>query len=450
MTYTADSAILSQGSATAPAIDAWFAARGKVIASSYAPDKQYRPAPDHLGALIIAECHRHAPRIVNHDLCAAQIAHECAYWQSRYARERNNPSGLGSINSDPDQAIWFATPQDGIRATVAHLLTYAAGEGEWTADNPRYQAVKERGWVGVARTLRGLNGRWAWPGTTYGQSIASGANDLVTFAEHDSWGPAPERTIRQAFIPATNANRPGHKIAPIGTVVHDTGNTSAGADADAHRQYVSGPQQGGTERTSYHFVVDDHEIIQLLPLDEMGHHALSHCNTTRIGIEACINRDGDWDRTLDNLAWLLAWLESEHGLTDHIQHFDCTGKNCPGRIRATPGAWDALMGAVDAYLPPSGGGGDGGSDDPDVLLMRGIPIVRGFRAHVLRIGETVYPADPITGAIAVFGYPLGPEYPTVFGSAQPFERYTLEWWRDNAPPFDIIGTLRGASEPEAA
>lgn len=95
-----------------------------------------------------------------------------------------------------------------------------------------------------------------------------------------------------------------------------------------------------------------------------------------------------------------------------------------------------------------GGGGGGGAPVEDTLTLNGIPIVRGFRAHYLRIGAAVYPADPVIGGIAVFGYPLAAEYKTVAGSAQRFERMTLQWFRDNPPPFDIIGVHRGAEDPE--
>jgi hypothetical protein len=82
------------------------------------------------------------------------------------------------------------------------------------------------------------------------------------------------------------------------------------------------------------------------------------------------------------------------------------------------------------------------------LVLNGIPIRFGFRDHFLEIGKAVYAPDAVTGGIAVFGYPLAEEYKTEFGSAQRFERYVMEWHRDNAPPFDIIGTIRGQKMPE--
>jgi hypothetical protein len=82
------------------------------------------------------------------------------------------------------------------------------------------------------------------------------------------------------------------------------------------------------------------------------------------------------------------------------------------------------------------------------LIIDGVPILLGFRDHFLEVGRAVYPSDPVKGGIAVFGNPLAVEYTTEFGSAQRFERYIMEWHRNNAPPFDIIGTLRGAKMPE--
>ena len=187
MTYTAATLIISQGKATAEQIDEFFAVRGKSLAEArdpatgeplYSPDGIYRPAPIGLGEAIIAASRRWGSHIVNHDIVAAQILKESAGWQSEYARERNNPSGLGAITGNPDLAHWFDTPEDGILTTVAHLLTYAAGPGPWTEYDSRASATPEQ-WQGVTTRLVDLDGRWASPGQGYGASIAGGANALL-------------------------------------------------------------------------------------------------------------------------------------------------------------------------------------------------------------------------------------------------------------------------------
>src|SRR5690606_12027505 len=81
-----------------------------------------------------------------------------------------------------EKAITFATAFEGIRATVAHLMVYAVGDGAWTQYDPRYRNVKNAGWLGVAPTLKGLDGKWAYPGKGYGADIAARANDLRNFA----------------------------------------------------------------------------------------------------------------------------------------------------------------------------------------------------------------------------------------------------------------------------
>lgn len=187
MGYTANSAILGQGTVSAEAIQAWFAARGKIAAQVFAPDKTYNPAPPTIGQDIIAVS---AAWGVNHDLVAAQISKESAYWQSTIVRDKNNPSGLGAENDAAyEKAITFPTAYDGIRATVAHLLVYAVGNGAWTQYDPRYQNVKDAGWLGTAPTLKRLDGKWAYPGKGYGADIAARANDLVDFANNQTWEP---------------------------------------------------------------------------------------------------------------------------------------------------------------------------------------------------------------------------------------------------------------------
>jgi hypothetical protein len=195
MTYTRDSAIRGTGTVSAEAIQAWFVARGPAY-KGYAPNGQYEAPPANLGAAIVAECRRYPDQIVNHDLLAAQILHETAAWQSEYARERNNPGGIGAINSDPDQALWFETPEDGVRCHVAHMLNYVHGRGAWSVNDPR---GLPDGYYGVVDVLKDLEQRWAWsppveyaataPDKRYGGMLAKHANALVTFANDGSWEP---------------------------------------------------------------------------------------------------------------------------------------------------------------------------------------------------------------------------------------------------------------------
>lgn len=178
-------------------------------------------------------------------------------------------------------------------------------------------------------------------------------------------------SIREAIIPAGNRNRPGTKLQggkPSKIVVHETSNFNVGADAEMHRRFTWGG--GGQESVSFHYCVDDHEAVQLLPDDEVGWHAgdgtrPGSCGATSIGIETCVNADGDWARTRANLAQLVALLLRKHGLTlgAVAQHNNCSGKNCPLVMRRD-GLWAGQLAAIKvAYealgKPPTPTTGEG-------------------------------------------------------------------------------------------
>ena len=119
----------------------------------------------------------------------AQAAHETGWFTSARWRISYNPAGLGATN-DGAWGGTFRNPAEGILAQYAHLIAYAvkpeeAGQVQRALSmiDPRYDAVKGRGWLGVAPRWIDLNGRWAYPGRTYGQSIIKIANTLLQNAE---------------------------------------------------------------------------------------------------------------------------------------------------------------------------------------------------------------------------------------------------------------------------
>ncbi|MGG0885910.1 N-acetylmuramoyl-L-alanine amidase [Brevibacillus parabrevis] len=169
--------------------------------------------------------------------------------------------------------------------------------------------------------------------------------------------------------------RPGTKIVPKGLVIHWTANEKKGADAVANRNYFNKP----TTEASAHYIVDDRQIIRCLPETEMGYHVgaksykpealkqlSSYPNNCTIGIEMCVNADGDfwtmYKRTVELAADILrrySWS------VDKLwRHFDITGKNCPAYfvmddkakqyigLTATQ-AWDKFKTDVKAALNPN-------------------------------------------------------------------------------------------------
>jgi N-acetylmuramoyl-L-alanine amidase len=282
------------------------------------------------------------------------------------------------------------------RGQFARYPTWANGAADWAA---RMIGPKYRG-SGLF-TVRSVIPKYA-PGSDGNVPEAYIASVLKSIEGWTGGVIGMPLTIREAIIPL-QANRPGTKLEggrPGGITMHETANTNPGANAEMHRRFVA--NGGGPENVSFHYVVDDKEAIHLLPNDEEGHHAgdglgPGSCGSTTLGIELCVNSDGDWARTRANGAELVALLLTKHGLTAATvrQHFDCSGKNCPTKMRANNNAqWSGFMAGVNAAYallnPPSGGGG--GEDDMDGYAANTItPVInsRGEALVVINYGGVV-------------------------------------------------------------
>ncbi|MBU5267695.1 N-acetylmuramoyl-L-alanine amidase [Virgibacillus proomii] len=118
--------------------------------------------------------------------------------------------------------------------------------------------------------------------------------------------------------------------------IHQTGNTTPGADAQAHANIQS---RVNPRQASWHWQVDDKIAIQSFEDNIKCWHAgdgNGPGNTQSIGIEICINSDGDYRKAVENGAELARILLDKYGLgvEDLRQHHDWSRKNCPAQIRA--------------------------------------------------------------------------------------------------------------------
>lgn len=118
--------------------------------------------------------------------------------------------------------------------------------------------------------------------------------------------------------------------------VHQTGNTARGANADMHAWL----QHRGYARASWHYQSDDHRIIQSFPTTVQTWHAgdgRGNGNLHSISWEICINRDGDYLKSLQVASEGIAKVLKQHNLkvSDLRQHYDWSRKNCPAQIRAS-------------------------------------------------------------------------------------------------------------------
>jgi len=136
-------------------------------------------------------------------------------------------------------------------------------------------------------------------------------------------------------------NRPNRAIDLKGIVIHWTANTDKGANAIANRNYF---QNHPNIQASAHYIVDDNYIVRCIPEIEVAWHAggtnytnlaktkfNSKPNNYLIGIEMCVNSDGNWDKTYQNTVILVADILKRHDLSVYniYRHHDITGKDCP-------------------------------------------------------------------------------------------------------------------------
>lgn len=108
---------------------------------------------------------------VKGDIAFCQMAHETGWLKfgGQVSESQNNFAGIGATNGGAKGAV-FASIEDGVTAHIQHLYAYATPLDLPTSErliDPRFNLVKR----GIAPNWTDLNGRWAVPGTTYGQSI---------------------------------------------------------------------------------------------------------------------------------------------------------------------------------------------------------------------------------------------------------------------------------------
>lgn len=140
-------------------------------------------------------------------------------------------------------------------------------------------------------------------------------------------------TIKQQFIPASRTKqRPGYAMAPQYITIHSTGNPKSTAQNEANYVCYNSDRQA-----SYHYVCDDSQIIQVLPVNEVAWHAgdggSGTGNRKSVAIEIC--EPGDRKKAVDNAVWLTKELMRDLKIDKaHIrQHHDWSGKDCPRILR---------------------------------------------------------------------------------------------------------------------
>ncbi|TXK26034.1 N-acetylmuramoyl-L-alanine amidase [Bacillus amyloliquefaciens] len=144
-------------------------------------------------------------------------------------------------------------------------------------------------------------------------------------------------------------------MTPEYITIHNTANDASAANEISY-------MTGNSESTSYHFAVDDKEVIQGIPLDRNAWHSGDGTNGTgnrkSIAVEICYSKSGGARyRAAEALAIkFVAQLLKERGWgVDKIRkHQDWNGKYCPHRILSEE-RWDQVKAAIAAELERLGG-----------------------------------------------------------------------------------------------
>ena len=132
-------------------------------------------------------------------------------------------------------------------------------------------------------------------------------------------------------------NRTPRTQKPVYIVIHDTGNTGKGANANAHFNYFN----GGNRNASADFFVDDTQVLQVNDYnkfytwhcgDGKGKYGITNRNS--VGIEICVNSDSNYDVAFCKTVELTKYLMKELNIDiDHVvRHYDASRKNCPASM----------------------------------------------------------------------------------------------------------------------
>ena len=141
------------------------------------------------------------------------------------------------------------------------------------------------------------------------------------------------KTSKQLAPTKAGVNGFGGVNKKLKVTIHLTGNRSKGANAQMHANL-----QSRVYGASWHWQVDDKEAIQSFEHTWQCYHAgdgAGNGNKHSIGIEGCINADGDYVKSVTNMAELAAKVCRDEGLDpvkDVVRHYDWSGKHCPSQI----------------------------------------------------------------------------------------------------------------------
>lgn len=157
------------------------------------------------------------------------------------------------------------------------------------------------------------------------------------------------------LLPYSQEKRPGiARQTPGAWVQHETANYNYGADAAMHDRWLH--NLTGTY-LSFHFCVDDKQIYQFVPVNEITYQAADGAgpgNMAGVSCELCVNRDADWSVARRNAEALAGGVCKALGITAITRHYDYNAGDpdrhyCPKEMM-TSGYWPTFVANVGRII----------------------------------------------------------------------------------------------------
>ena len=157
-------------------------------------------------------------------------------------------------------------------------------------------------------------------------------------------------------------------------VIHDTGNTSKGADANAHFSFFN----SGDKQSSAHYFVDDTQILRIIKESDKAWHCgdgngkYGITNENSIGIEICINMNGDFNIAFNKCAELTSSLLKKYNLPieNVVRHYDASRKICPNVMSKNNWLmWDDFLNTVKSIYKSSNENNTSNSENNSQIII---------------------------------------------------------------------------------
>ncbi len=140
-----------------------------------------------------------------------------------------------------------------------------------------------------------------------------------------------------------------YPMTPVGICVHNTSNDASAANEIAY-------MTNNSSATSFHYAIDDREIIQGIPDTRNAFHAgdgaFGDGNRKYIGIEICYSLSGGerFVKAEKNAAMFIAQKLKEYGwdISQVKKHQDFSGKYCPHRTLDM--GWQRFLDMINAEM----------------------------------------------------------------------------------------------------